>query len=64
VTFITSSALGFLVRTHREFTRLGGEMAIAAPSAYLHRTMMTLGVDRVFPVFDTDEEAIRHFGGD
>ncbi len=61
LTFITSSAVGLMIKTYRELKELDGELVIAVPSNYFHRTLTTLGVDQLFKVFPTNEDAVEYF---
>ena len=59
--FINSAALGYLIKTHKAVKEKGGEMVLARPSKFLKKTLVTLGLDGVFKIFDTVENAISHF---
>jgi anti-anti-sigma factor len=59
--FINSSALGYLIRLSKELKKLGGEVVLARPSKFLRKTLVTLGLEAVFPVFESVEDAILHY---
>lgn len=59
--FINSAALGYLIKTHKAVKEKGGEMVLARPSKFLKKTLVTLGLDGVFKIFDTAENAVSHF---
>ena len=61
LTFITSSALGFMIKTYRELKALDGELVIAVPSNYFHTVITTLGVDQLLKIFPTNEDAVKYF---
>lgn len=61
--FINSAALGYLIKTHKAVKEKGGEMVLARPSKFLKKTLVTLGLDGVFKIFDTVEHGIGHFKG-
>jgi len=61
--FINSAALGYLIKTHKVLREKGGEMVLARPSKFLRKTLVTLGLDGVFKIFDTVENGIGHFKG-
>jgi len=61
--FINSSALGYLIKTQKRLRELDGELALAEPSKFFQSTVATLGLDQVFKIFGTDEEAVRQFAG-
>lgn len=60
LTFINSTALGYLIRTSKRLKEAGGEMVIAQPSKFVRRTLVTLGLDQAFPVFESDTDALMH----
>lgn len=59
VAFINSSALGYLIKTRKRLRELGGDLVIAEPSAYFRATIDTLGVDQIFTIAPTVDEALR-----
>lgn len=59
--FINSAALGYLIKTSKSVTDQGGEMVMARPSKFVKKTLTTLGLDGVFKIFTTVEDAIVHF---
>jgi anti-anti-sigma factor len=61
LTFINSAALGYLIRTARTVKEKGGEVVLARPSRFVRKTLVTLGLEQVFPVFETVEDGILHF---
>ncbi len=63
LTFMTSSALGFLIKTQKDLKTLDGDLVFAAPSNYFRRTITTLGIDRIFEIFPANEDAVKYFGG-
>lgn len=62
--FINSAALGYLIKTSKAIKDKNGEMVMARPSKFTKRTLATLGLDGVFNVFKTVEDAIQHFKKD
>lgn len=61
LTFINSTALGYLIRTAKRVKEAGGEMVLAQPSKFVKRTLVTLGLDQAFKVFESDADALLHF---
>ncbi|MDJ0976262.1 MAG: STAS domain-containing protein [Planctomycetota bacterium] len=59
--FINSAALGYLIKTSKSVEGQGGEMVMARPSKFVKKTLSTLGLDSVFKMFETVEDAIQHF---
>lgn len=58
VRFVNSSALGALIKARRTLQRLGGELAISAPSAAFTDAVNVLGLGRQFLVQEDDELAL------
>ena len=59
--FINSSALGYLIKTHKRLRELDGELVLAEPSKFFKSTISTLGIDQIFKIFTTDDEAVKYF---
>jgi anti-anti-sigma factor len=59
--FINSAALGYLIKTSRRVKDLKGEMVLARPSRFIRKTLATLGLEGVFSIFESVEDAIMHF---
>jgi len=57
VKFINSTALGAIIKASKQFKDAGGSLAIAHPSKFFRDILEKVGLDRVVPVYDTDEEA-------
>lgn len=57
VKFINSTALGAIIKASKSVSALGGKMVIARPSNFCRDIITKVGVDRVVPIYDTDEEA-------
>ncbi|MFT7484991.1 MAG: anti-anti-sigma factor [Candidatus Paceibacteria bacterium] len=63
VKFINSTALGAIIKGSKQFSSAGGKLTIAHPSKFCRDIFQKVGLDRVVPVFDTDEEAASQLGG-
>src|SRR5210317_239319 len=59
--FINSSALGYLIKTSKRLVELEGELVLSEPSKFFKSTITTLGIDQIFKIFPTDEEAVKYF---
>ncbi len=59
--FINSSALGYLIKTHKRLKEIDGELVLSEPSKFFQSTITTLGIDQIFKIFPVDEEAIKYF---
>jgi len=66
VRFINSTALGAIIKTSKQLAKAGGRLVIARPSTFCRSIIEKVGLDRVVPVYDTEEEAARAVleGGD
>ena len=60
VKFINSTALGAIIKASKTLQKAGGRMAIARPSVFVRDIMEKVGLDRVVPIFDSDEAAGKH----
>jgi anti-sigma B factor antagonist len=58
VGFLDSSGLGVLVGTLRRARMLGGSVRIAAPNRQVLEILQMTGLDTVFPVHDTVDDAV------
>ena len=58
VGFLDSSGLGVLVGTLRRARMLGGSVRIASPSRQVREVLEITGLDAVFPVHETVEDAV------
>jgi anti-sigma B factor antagonist len=61
LTFINSSALGYLLQAHKRCVKAGGDLVVARPSKFVRKIMGTLGLDKLVRVYETVEDAVRHF---
>jgi anti-anti-sigma factor len=57
VKFINSTALGAIIKASKILSSHDGQLVIARPSAFCRDIMEKVGLDRVVPIHDTDEEA-------
>ena len=58
VRFINSTALGAIIKASKSLGQQGGKLVISRPSSFCRDILEKVGLDRVVPVFDTDEEAL------
>jgi anti-sigma B factor antagonist len=61
VSFINSTALGYLVDVGKRIRAAGGEMVFSQPSKFFSDTFRTLELHHLFELFDSDRDAIAHF---
>ena len=57
VKFVNSTALGAMIKASKLLDREGGKLVIARPSKFCRDILEKVGLDRVIPIFDTDEAA-------
>jgi anti-anti-sigma factor len=57
LTFIDSSALSAILRTHRELDGTESVLALVSPSAAVARVLQLVGADQVIPVYGSADEA-------
>jgi anti-anti-sigma factor len=60
VKFINSTALGAIIKASKSLAAAGGKLAISRPSSFVRDIMEKVGLDRVVPMFDSDEAAGSH----
>ena len=58
VKFINSTALGAIIKASKALGAVNGKLVIARPSAFCRDILEKVGLDRVVPIYDTDEDAI------
>lgn len=63
LTFINSSALGYLIRARKKAQAAGGDAILAQPSKFVRKLLATVGLDRLFSIYESTEDALKHFGG-
>lgn len=59
VKFINSTALGAIIKASKTLAAKGGKLVIARPSKFCSDIIQKVGLDRVVPMFETDEDAGR-----
>ena len=57
VKFINSTALGAIIKASKTLAAENGKLVIARPSAFCRDIIEKVGLDRVVPIYDTDEAA-------
>jgi anti-anti-sigma factor len=61
LTFINSAALGYLIRTKKLLEGRSGNLVLIQPSKFVKKTLVTLGLDQLFKIFEADVDAIGFF---
>jgi anti-sigma B factor antagonist len=59
VTFIDSTGLGVLVKSHRAAEAAEATFAVVHPTPQTRKLIRVLGLDQLLNVYDTHEEALR-----
>ena len=62
VRFLSSQALGVMVTLRRKADKSGVEIALVGLRPELARVFQLTKLDKMFEFFDTQEEALAHFG--
>jgi anti-anti-sigma factor len=58
VTFIDSTGLGVLVKSHRKAESLSALFAVVHPTPQTRKLIAVLGLDQLLHVYDSEEEAL------
>ena len=58
VTFIDSTGLGVLVKSHRRAVAAGSVFAVVHPTPQTRKLIQVLGLDQLLRIYDTPEEAL------
>lgn len=62
VRFLNSTALGAIIKASKQLAAADGKLVISRPSKFSRDILEKVGLDRVVPVYDTDEEAAANLG--
>jgi anti-anti-sigma factor len=63
LTFLNSSALGYLIKARKKAQAAGGDAVLAEPSRFVRKLLATVGLDKLFSIYENTPDALRHFGG-
>lgn len=63
VSFMDSSGIGVLIGRYKLVQRLGGRIAVACPSERVREIFRLSALDKLFPFFATEDEALRELKG-
>ncbi len=56
--FANSTTIAYFITAQKQARDLGGRVIIARPSDFLQKTLVTLGLDHVFAIVPTLDEAV------
>ena len=62
--FTHSSGLGFMIKTHQRLRADGGKLVFSEPSDFFRSMVTSVGLDKVFEAFESDADAVAHFGAE
>jgi anti-anti-sigma factor len=62
VTFVNSSALGYLLKGVKTLRDGGGELVFSEPAKCFRNIVDVYGLEKVFTVFASDRAALEHLG--
>ena len=63
LTYISSLGLGALVRVHSRMKNKGGDVKLAGVSGAISKVFSVVGLDKVFQMYPSLDEAIAALGG-
>ena len=58
MTFANSTTIASLITAQRRAAELGGKLILARPRDFIRKTLATLGLDTIFPLADSVDEAV------
>ncbi len=61
LSFINSSALGYLIKVRKKAHAAGGDVVLVQPSAFFRKTLVTLGLDKLFSVYESVDDGVGHY---
>lgn len=59
VEYLDSTALGVLIGGLKRLRERGGTLGLICPNPRIRRIFEITGLDRIFDIFETDEQAVR-----
>src|SRR5688572_32191913 len=60
VRFINSTALGAIIKAHKRCKTEGGDLVLAKASPFVREIVKKLGIDQLVPLFEDEEQAVKH----
>src|SRR5262249_12626567 len=63
VKFVNSTALGAMIKARKQCLAAHGHLVISQPSPAVREAMESLGLDRLFQIFEDDESAVASVEG-
>ena len=62
VDYLDSTALGVLIGGLKRMREMDGNMVLVCPSPRIRRVFEITGLDKIFDIFNTEEEALESMG--
>ena len=63
MTFANSTTIASFIAAQRNAQKVGGTLVLAAPREFIKKTLITLGLNKVFPIADSLPEARERIDG-
>jgi len=57
MTFANSTTIACFISSQKKARGLGGALVLAAPREFFRKTLSTLGLDKVFPIYESVDAA-------
>ena len=61
LSFINSSALGYLIKVRKKAQAVSGDVVLVQPSNFFRKTLVTLGLDKLFSCYETTDDGVAHY---
>jgi len=58
MSFANSTTIAYLITAQRRARELGGQVVLARPREFILKTLATLGLDQVFTITDSVDDAV------
>ena len=62
MSFANSTTIACFISAQKNARAKGGKIVFAAPDEFFHKTLLTLGLDQVFSIYGTVDEAHQAIG--
>lgn len=61
VTFIDSSAVGWLIRLKKQTNQAGGDLKLLSPPEFILRLLSVLHLEKLLDIYNSEQEALKSF---
>ena len=58
MTFANSTTIACFISSQKKARQLRGQLTLAAPREFFRKTLKTLGLDQVFPIYESVDDAV------